>query len=174
VYERGCAFLGAWSWAAAGPVAQPPERQGLAYIGGVGVGAGVGIVRGVAGVPLVGTQGCVTVLVPTAVPGLLRLVLPITVLAPPTVPPTAGIPVVALVPVAGVPPAAVVPAPLVVVVVPGTVPGPHGPATVLMVEPTVLFGAPGRAPTWLEVTAGTPPAVAGALTAFWLGVVVVL
>jgi hypothetical protein len=130
------------------------------------------VVIAVAGVPLVGTQGCATVLVPTAVPGLLRLALPITVLAPPTVAPTAGIPVVALVPVAGVLPAAVVPVLVVVIVVPGML-LPHGPATVLMVDPTVLFGAPGRAPTGFEV-AGTPPAVAGAATGVWLGVVVVV
>ena len=89
----------------------------------------------------------------TAAPELATLVFPITELAPPTVAPTAGIPVVALAPVAGVVPA---------VAAPGRVPVPHGPATVLMVDPTLLFGAPGRTPTGLEVMAGTAPALAGA------------
>jgi hypothetical protein len=129
------------------------------------VGVGVAVGRVVAGMPLPGTQGWATVLVVTAVPGLLRLVLPITLLAPPTVAPTAGIPVAGLV----APALAVVVAALVFVE-PGR--APHGPATVLTVDGTLLLVAGGRAPTGLEVTGGTPPAVAGAVTVFWLGVVV--
>jgi hypothetical protein len=137
----------------------------LDYIRGVGlgVGVGVGVGRVVAGMPLPGTQGWATVLVVTAVPGLLRLVLPITLLAPPTVAPTAGMPVAGL-----VTPAVEVVA--VVVAVPGR--APHGPATVLMVDAVLLLVAGGRTPTGLEVTAGVPPALPGAATVFWLGVVV--
>jgi hypothetical protein len=132
----------------------------------VGVGVAVGSV--VAGTPLPGTQGWATVLVVTAGAGLLRFVLPITVVAPPTVAPTAGMPVAGLVaPAVAVVPVAVA---ALVVVVPGR--APHGPATVLMVDGMLLLVAGGRAPTGLEVTAGTPPAVAGAVTVFWLGVVV--
>jgi hypothetical protein len=133
-----------------------------------GVGVGVGVVSAPTGP---GTQGWATVLVVTTAPGLLRLVLPITELAPPTVAPTAGMPVAGLAaPAVEVVPAAVAPALVVVVVVPGV----HGPATVLMVDPTVLFVVLGMVPTGLDV-AGTPPAVAGAATTgFWLGVVVVV
>lgn len=119
------------------------------------------------GMPLPGTQGWATVLVVTAAPGLLTFVLPITVLAPPTVAPTAGMPVAGLV----TPAVEVVPVAALLAVVPGR--APQGAATVLMVDPMVLLGAPGRAPTGLEVTAGAPPAAPGAATVFWLGVVVV-
>jgi hypothetical protein len=136
------------------------------YIG-IGVGLAVGVGLGVAsgglvGAPAPGKHGWATVVVPTAGPGVLRLVLPTTVAVPgealPTVAPTAGMPVVAPVPVAVVPVAAA--------------PGLHGPETVLIVDPIVLLGAPGSAPTGLLVVAGTPPA-AGVVTGFWLGVVVV-
>jgi hypothetical protein len=128
-----------------------------------GVGVGVGALSVLAGMPFPGTQGWATVVVVTGTPELVTLVFPITV-APPTVAPTAAIPVVALAPVAGVAPA---------VAVPGRVPDPQGPATVLMVDPTLLFGAPGRTPTGLEVSTGIPLAAPGAPIGFWLGVMVV-
>jgi hypothetical protein len=134
---------------------RPARRACMPH--GVGDGEGVGI--RVAGAPNV--QGCATVGVPAAGPGPLRLVFPITVdvlVAPPTVAPTAGMPVVETL-VAVEPPGVVA---AVVLSGAGTVetPGLQGPATVLMVVPTLLLTVFGNAPTTFCGVLGKEPLVA--------------
>jgi hypothetical protein len=120
------------------------------------------------------------------------------VLAPPTVEPTGGMPVVGVIPVVVVPvpgavvevrPGTVTPAPGIAVVepeIPVVVVDLHGPETVLMVGPAPVMPVEPGGPIGVGVAAGAPliaPEVLlcpgnvvwlGAVVAFWLGVVVVV